>query len=356
MRVIDVCAGIGGLSLGLERAGMATVAHIEIDNHCRQVLKKHWPGVPRWKDVKDARGADLPAADVVAGGTPCQDWSVAGRRAGIGGGRSGLFFEYARVVEEVAPAWCVWENVPGVLSQHDGSDFRTVLGVLADLGYHCAWRVLDAQYFGVAQRRRRVFVVGRAGSWTGGAQVLLDPQSGGGDPPARRGQVSGVAPGPGRGIAGSGEVVQGLTGSFANGGADDNKAQAGWLVPEVSPALCSQRGQRYDHNEQAFVPMAYGVAENQRAEVLMTEEYLRQLTAGGGKPGQGYPAVMTPELAVRRLLPVECLRLQGLPDDWLDGLGLADSAKYRLVGNAVCVPVARWIGRRIMTGAGEVAA
>lgn len=114
------------------------------------------------------------------------------------------------------------------------------------------------------------------------------------------------------------------------------------ILGEVSPAI----GGVKPTTGYSTIGVAYGVAENQRAEVLMTEEYLRQLTAGGGKPGQGYPAVMTPELAVRRLTPLECERLQGFPDGWTDGQ--ADSHRYRQLGNAVAVPVVAWLGKRIM--------
>ncbi len=371
LTVGSVFSGIGGFEEGFRRSGARTLFSCEIDPKCRQVLARHFPGVPRAHDIKEITGDGLRAAglvpDVLVGGFPCQDVSVAGRRAGLDGERSGLFWELARLLDEAKPEWIVIENVPGLLSSAGGRDMGAILWVLADLGYMGAWRVLDAQWFGVAQRRRRVLIVGHLGDGERARQVLLEPEGGGGDPPASRAQVSGVA-----GTLGSSPKGSGRRCDFDRSGA---------FIPTVSPALCAQRGQRgqrYDHNEQAFLPVAYGLAENQRAEVLMTEEYLRQLTAGGGKPGQGYPAVayhltqdpitseeltpalggvkpttgyatagvLTPQLAVRRLTPTECERLQGFPDGWTDGQ--PDSVRYRQLGNAVCVNVVEWLARRLV--------
>ena len=475
LRAGSLFAGIGGIDLAFERAGARVAWNCEIDASCRKVLAHHWPGVPRFKDVRTVTGEGLRAAglsvDVVAGGFPCQDVSVAGARAGLAGERSGLFYEFARVLDEARPAWCLVENVPGLLSSHGGGDMGTVLGILADLGYGLAWRVLDAQYFGVAQRRRRVFIVGCLGDRARAAQVLLEPEGGGGDPPARNGAQPGVATGTGGCIAGGGDLVTGLTGSFGNGGADDNKAQAGWLIPAVSKALVatSTVGHHFDPKGEALIPMAYrkattshgpdndwerweeaahsntldaGSNVTRNAHVVLSPVDVDQLhgidtdqishgvgvggevagldelglsgegvadqggefisgqvgvDSGGDrvgrhsqeddKPardvngnllavvqpayglkeanrqangwgvdeeraytldGQGRGSVAAPDLAVRRLTPLECLRLQGFPDDWLDGLGLADSVKYRMVGNAVAVPVVAWIARRLL--------
>lgn len=167
LRVLSLFSGVGGFDLGLERAGMRTVAQVEWDAKCQQVLARHWPDVPRWGDVSEVRGVDLPDCDLVAFGSPCQDLSVAGKRAGLDGHRSGLFFEAVRIIKELQddgrhPTWVVWENVAGALSSNGGRDFGAVLDSLAELGaVDVEWRVLDAQFFGVPQRRRRVFVVAR---------------------------------------------------------------------------------------------------------------------------------------------------------------------------------------------------
>lgn len=159
MRVISLFAGVGGFDLGFERAGFEIVAHVEIDPQCRRLLQSKWPDAVCLNDVREAGRHNLPDADVIAGGFPCQDLSVAGRRAGMRGERSGLFYEMVRIIDEIQPLYVATENVPGLLSSEHGKDFHRVLRALTDIGYHGAWRVLDSQYFGVAQRRRRWFGV-----------------------------------------------------------------------------------------------------------------------------------------------------------------------------------------------------
>ncbi len=244
MHVGSVCSGIGGIDLGLERAGMRVVFQCEKDTYRRAVLARHWPGVLCFEDIREVGRGDsrrpragegseragdqrrgggvhagrdgsaggharpvaggdglrdgrrdtasveggerpAPAVDLLCGGTPCQDLSVAGRRAGlVEGERSRLFFEFARIADElVRPGgWLLFENVPGLLSSNDGRDFAVVLATLADIGFHdLAYRVLDSRYFGVPQRRRRVFIVGRRAVGRGACEVLLEPEGGGGD-------------------------------------------------------------------------------------------------------------------------------------------------------------------------------
>jgi len=300
MRFGSLFAGIGGFDLGLERAGMECAWQVEIDPWCRQVLAKHWPDVPRYEDVRDVGRDNLEPVDLVCGGFPCQDLSVAGRREGLDGERSGLWFEYHRILEEIRPDWVVIENVPGLLSSAGGRDFAVILRGLVELGYGVCWRVLDAQFFGVPQRRRRVFIVGHLGDGRA-AEVLFERESGAWNPPPSRE---------------AGETTTALTqnGPGAGGGADDNAAQGRQLVadpltdkpyadneaqhrklvvayPDPAYALADNSGNRTGSGrdgQDTFV--AYGVSENQRAEVRLTD-YSRQLTSGGGKPGQGYPCV-----------------------------------------------------------------
>src|SRR5690554_8187299 len=149
--------GIGGFDLGFELAGITTIAQCEIDDHARTVLAHHFPEVTCYHDITKLDGRDLRGVDIISGGFPCQDLSVAGKRAGLSGARSGLFFQLARVVEEARPRLLVWENVSGLLSDDLGNSMRTVCGELASIGYFGAWRVLDSQFHGVPQRRRRVF-------------------------------------------------------------------------------------------------------------------------------------------------------------------------------------------------------
>lgn len=363
--------GIGGFDLGLERAGLAAAWQIENDKACRQVLEQHWPEVAPYGDVKEIDGRRLATVDVLCGGFPCQDVSVAGRRAGLAGERSGLFYEFMRLARELAPRWLLIENVPGLLSSNKGEDMGAVLGEMATLGYGYAWRVLDAQYFGVAQRRARVFIVGCLGDAARAAQVLFEPESCSGDSPPERqaGEVTAA-------------ITAGRTGDHGFPGADDNDARGGRLVART---LTGHHG-RDDGDTQTFVTYrkatkVHGATEDD--ERWQEDGLSPTLDAAGHGPrtatavvsiypetGQGSRlaarvtdlsppltetdgkihdrgARVVSETSVRRLTPRECERLQGFPDDWT--AQLSDSARYRTLGNAVCVPVAEWIGRRIVS-------
>lgn len=177
---VSLFAGVGGFDLAMERNGVDVVASVEIDKQCQKVLAEHFPNAKQFSDITDVKGSDLigagfePSRGIITGGFPCQDLSVAGKRAGLIGERSGLFWEIARLIEETQTEWFILENVPGLLTSNKGKDFGVVVGTMADLGYSLAWRVLDAQHFGVPQRRRRVFIVGRrAGNGLSSAEVLF---------------------------------------------------------------------------------------------------------------------------------------------------------------------------------------
>ncbi len=181
---VSLFAGVGGFDLAMERNGVKVVATVEIDKKCNEVLAKHFPTAKQFTDVQQVTGKDLldagfdPTRGIITGGFPCQDLSVAGKRAGLAGERSGLFWEIARLVEETQTEWFILENVPGLLSSNGGKDFGIVLGEMAKLGYRVGWRVLDAQYFGVPQRRRRVFIVGsRSGDAERIGKVLFERDS-----------------------------------------------------------------------------------------------------------------------------------------------------------------------------------
>ena len=176
---VSLFAGIGGFDLAMQRQGVKVVASVEIDKNCNKVLAQHFPNTKQFNDITEVKGSDLieagftPDRGIITGGFPCQDLSVAGKRAGLAGARSGLFWEAARIVEETQSNWFIIENVPGLLTSNSGADFGVVIGTMADLGYGVAWRVLDAQYFGVPQRRKRVFIVGRRSSERGIAEILF---------------------------------------------------------------------------------------------------------------------------------------------------------------------------------------
>jgi DNA (cytosine-5)-methyltransferase 1 len=179
---VSLFAGVGGFDLAMQRQGVKVVASVEIDKKCNEVLAKHFPNAKQFTDVTEVKGEDLinagftPSTGIITGGFPCQDLSVAGKRAGLVGQRSGLFWEIARLVEETQTEYFIIENVPGLLSSNNGKDFGVVIGTLADLGYSVSWRLLDAQYFGVPQRRKRIFIAGRRATSGSAAEILFKPQ------------------------------------------------------------------------------------------------------------------------------------------------------------------------------------
>lgn len=161
-------AGVGGFDIGFDNAGWECGFQVEWDKHCQQVLTHHWPEVPKWWDVSEVNGAELPPVDLITFGSPCQDLSLAGKRAGLmEGSRSNLFFEATRIIKEMRdatngqfPKWAIWENVAGAFSSNKGADFDAVLQEMVNIGgHHVEWHCMDAQFYGVPQRRRRVFVI-----------------------------------------------------------------------------------------------------------------------------------------------------------------------------------------------------
>jgi DNA (cytosine-5)-methyltransferase 1 len=320
-------AGIGGFDLGFERAGMIPVWQVEIDARCRAVTARHWPDAERLKDVREVGANNLLPVDVITFGSPCQDLSVAGKRAGLKGKRSGLFFEAIRIVDELKPAFAVWENVPGALSGHDGRDFRAILAAFRECGARdLAWRTLDTQYFGVAQRRRRVFIVADFGGERA-AEILFERAGMSGDSAARgetRGQSARI---PARCFK--------RRGGF------------GWSgYEEISPTL---EAAAHSHEPMNRTPIVVGT--------------ISASGAGTARTGNGneLDMIVPDRRGPRRLTPTECERIQGFPDGWtawgLDEQGrrveMSDAARYRMLGNAVCVPVAKWIGQRIVEANNE---
>ena len=183
MKAVSLFSGVGGFDLALERNGVEVVATCEIDKHAQKVLARHFPNAKLFSDVSTLTGKDLldagfePEGGIVTGGFPCQDVSVAGKRAGLKNDdgshtRSGLFWHIVRLLKETKAQYFILENVPGLLSSNEGRDFGTVLGALDELGYGISWRILDAQYFGVPQRRKRVFIVGCLGDPERASEIL----------------------------------------------------------------------------------------------------------------------------------------------------------------------------------------
>jgi DNA (cytosine-5)-methyltransferase 1 len=225
MRYLSVCSGIEAATCAWHPLGWTPVAFSEIENFPSAVLAHHYPGVPNWGDMTKFQEWPDAAVDVLVGGTPCQSFSVAGLRKGMADPRGNLALTYLALADKYRPEWLVWENVPGVLSADGGEAFGAFLGGLGELGYGWAYRVLDAQYFGLAQRRKRVFVVANSRSWQRAAAVLFDSASLRGDSPPRR--EAGQKPAP---TLGAGPVSGGR-----KYGTDADSADS--LIPEVVGTL-----------------------------------------------------------------------------------------------------------------------
>lgn len=217
MRYLSVCSGIEAATVAWHPLGWSPVGFSEIEPFPSAVLAHHYPDVPNHGDFTTLLRNPPADVDVLVGGTPCQAFSVAGLRGGLSDPRGNLALAFVALVGVLRPRWVVWENVPGVLSSGGGRDFGSFLGGLGELGYGWAYRVMDAQYFGLAQRRQRVFVVASPGDWRRSAAVLFEPESVRRDSPPRRETRASVA----------GAVAR----SAGSGGPDDNTAQAGQVVP-----------------------------------------------------------------------------------------------------------------------------
>lgn len=363
-------AGVGGFDVGFVNSGMQCVWQVERDRQCLELLAQNWPDVRRIDDVVKARhmtearyakrtsAGTLVRPDVICGGFPCQDLSVAGKRRGLAGVRSGLFWTMRRIIGILKPQWFVLENVPGLLSSNNGRDMGAVIGSLVDSGYGVAYRVLDSQFFGLAQRRKRVFIVGCLGDVRRAGAVLFDGESMSRDsPPSRetREEITGTLEArvdgggfPGSDGAMSGHVVaynvhsQNSCAMRGNGNAEaaiqteTSRAldSAGLTASQggtvVAMTLNAKNGKRYDAEPETFVTHA--------------------LTGNGfdaSEDGTGRGTPLTPtRQGVRRLMPIETERLQGFQDGWT--AGFSDSCRYKMIGNAVSPPVIEWIGKRIV--------
>lgn len=279
--------------------------------------------------------------DLVAGGFPCQDVSVAGRRAGLAGQRSGLFYVAAGIVDAVRPGWVLIENVPGLLTSNGGRDFGAVLGTLADIGYCVAWRVVDSRYFGVPQRRRRVFILGTvAGDDPDGARARAGAVLAVGES-CRRHPPQGRQTGP--------HVAVASLSGLGNGGPDDNDGQAGRLVTHALTSAGHDASEDGTGRGTPIVvgPLLSGKSSGWRGDdhEAATGQYVVADTLTSGS----HPNSNRVGDRVRRLTPVECERLQGFPDDWTltPNVKSPDSRRYAAMGDAVTVNVAHWIGQRL---------
>ena len=417
MRYLSVCSGIEAATVAWHPLGWKAAAYSEIEKFPSQVLAHHYPNVPNVGDMtKFKEWTNVSNVDVLVGGTPCQSFSVAGLRKGLDDPRGNLMLTYLAIATKFRPKWLVWENVPGVLSSNGGLDFASLLRGMGECGYGFAYRILDAQYFGVAQRRKRVFVVGCLGDWRAAAAVLFERHSLSGYPaPSREKRKSVTA------IIGDGTQVSHLIGGqdckhFSSeisgtivtreGSVSDtshmlmqpipidsmnhigrgDKHSMGDFVPGA-PCYTLTKG----HSHAVAQPMAYTFSggsnrglhvnkvqvatcldthnaggefreQSQNAQTLVAQPMafdLAQITSATNR------SRVDPELpagtilkrsdmhiaslmAVRRLLPVECERLQGFPDNYTNIKDKCpDGPRYKALGNSMAVPVMAWIGKRI---------
>ena len=381
MKALSLFSGIGGFDLAMERAGIDVVGMCEIDKHAQEVLKKHFPNATLHDDVKKVgkEQYERKSIDVIVGGFPCQDLSIAGKRAGLAGERSGLWHEFARIIDELEPSWVVVENVPGLLSSNKGADLAVILQWLAQRGYGVCWRILDAQYFGVPQRRRRVFIVASFGNGSS-AEVLFESESLSRNPAESRKTgkaasgtftVRSGKDGGGKGYLGQESLAMTLGGqpqwAYSISSYESNVMKSpnpNTGVQEIdsirtldnngSNPACNQGGTMIVSNGQANAEILEECSptlncnheqpilwqnRQQSGEVRLQDDTVPTMTKSWGTGGNNVPFV-----GVRRLTPVECERLQGFPDNWTFG---SDTQRYKQLGNAVAVPVVEWIMKRI---------
>jgi DNA (cytosine-5)-methyltransferase 1 len=375
VRYGSVCSGIEAATTAWHPLGWQPAWFSEIEPFPSAVLKHHYPTVPNYGDMTKFEEWPNEPIDLLVGGTPCQSFSVAGLRKGLADPRGNLMLTYLAIAQRHRPRWLVWENVPGVLSSNGGRDFGTFLGALGELGYGFAYRVLDAQWFGVAQRRRRVFVVGYLGDWSRAAAVLFERESVCRDTPpsreARQETAKCLTADSGKRYDFETETLP-VAFDWQSGGDSrgldpkDTAQLQRSQVPAVaavafrdpSPTLTAKmQGSSgwAPANEDAHLvgvaqPFIGGVDYENNAHTMdePTGPLLKGSPTGGGRP---LPAIAT-AMQVRRLTPVECERLQGFPDNytnipWRKKPESPDGPRYKALGNSMAVPVMRWIGERI---------
>lgn len=409
MKYVSLFSGIGGFDLGLDQAGMECILQVEQDKFALEVLHRHWPNVPKITDVKEVTADAINALGanrdelLIAGGFPCTGMSVAGKRAGFRDPRSGLWMEFHRILSEVQPEYALIENVPGLFSSAKGRDFAELLNGLETIGYSdIAWRVLDSQHW-VPQRRKRVFILARHTPTISGrcAEILFEQSSlrrdikeGGEEGQETTGESKENSGGHGQynaysvadRIRGTEGVASTLSSQGGGTGAKTGLYHVDDLARTIRPGLEGKNAWNSDGTGNMVVQETTGTitpgCDGDRGTSSDTDKLVVQDTCGtlsGGAHPSGFngqdaytgnvvgytvtakwakqaggPAGSASETnncvqttgAVRRLTPVECARLQGFPDDWNEEV--SDAQRYKQFGNAVTVPVAKWIGERIL--------
>ena len=364
MRYVSLFSGIEAASVAWAPLGWEPMAFSEIEPFPCAVLKERFPDVPNLGDItniewrKFARKNGKPG--LVVGGSPCQSFSVAGNREGLEGA-SGLMWEYVRAVRELKPGWVVWENVPGALSSTHGEDFRCLLESLDALGYGLAWRVLDAQFFGVAQRRERLFLVGHLGD-TRACEVLFEPDCLRWDPPSSREKRQELAAGAEGGASCAGFAWH-HGGNTGLGWSEEASATVESNTPPAVLAFAAnQRGEVRLQGGAGSVTGAIPANQSGKqingvvcmADAATNAAIDRDLAGTLKANNNNNPPIVSSSCSVRRLTPRECERLQGFPDDWTlipyrgkPAGECPDTPRYKALGNSMAVPVMRWIGERM---------
>lgn len=407
MRYASFFSGIEAASVAWHSLGWEPVFFSEIEPFPNKVLAHHYPTVPNLGDITKIKNPlQHGAVELMVGGSPCQSFSVAGLRKGLADPRGNLALEYLRMADTIQPRWIVWENVPGVLSSNGGRDFGAFLGALAELGYGFAYRVLDAQFFGVPQRRRRVFVVAHSGgNWLRAAAVLFESES------VRRDFTPGgkarkeVAPTlsartkGGGGLGTDFELDGGLIQEYTLLGGIDNENN-GHEASEPTGPLLKGSASGGGRPLPAVVMMATGQGNaeitsglrptlscNHEAPIIAFDTTQITSPTNGSNPQPGdachplcakahVPAIAFTTVSdcltaaygtkwngnasaengslfaldaqiIRRITPMEAERLQGFPDNYTNIQNAKDTPRYRALGNSMAVPVMRWIGERI---------
>ena len=304
MTYLSVCSGIESATAAWELLGFTPVGFAEIEPFPCELLKQKYPAVKNYGDITQYEKWNIGQFDILAGGTPCQSFSIAGKRGGTADERGALMYAYLGIVETYRPRWVIWENVPGVLSSNSGYDFTSFLAGLEECGYGWTYRVLDAQYFGVPQRRRRVFVIGHIDNRTDLAAKVLFEQ-------------------------------QGVCGNIVAGSETQKEATAA-IGKGVN---YFRRGGNFKYHKDKKAATLRSSAASDCFDLVLARE----------------------KKYIRRLTPLECERLQGFPDDYtqIEWHGkpaeqCPDSVRYKAIGNSMAVPVMRWIGERIKRIEGEI--
>ena len=345
---MTVCSGIGAPECAAPWIDWRWQS--EIEAFPSAVLAHHYPHAVNLGDMTKFKEWPNEPVDILVGGTPCQSFSVAGLRKGLDDPRGNLMLTYLAIADRYRPRWLVWENVPGVLSSNGGRDFGTFLGALGQLGYGFSYRVLDAQFFGVAQRRRRVFVVGHLGDWRRAAAVLFERESLSGHPAPSREKREDVA-----GVTGAVTARMRAFGDYECDGTASTVKQRDYkdatdLIAFPAEMSGTQAASAMDLSPSLSVKHTTAVAfdpnqiTSKKNRSQPKPEQMHTLPATSVAPVLFAPSV-------RRLTPTECERLQGFPDGYTAithrNKPAADGPRYKALGNSMAVPVMRWILDRI---------